>query len=112
MTYDEIIENCTKEYTEHLHGVKKSLETLRKDKEMALGGQPEENATEYAKDKIQRDKKSWQSEWGIYGSRVKGLVEKHQRQVYDAVNQKELANDLAAQSEQAKEKSKQNGRGR
>jgi len=111
MNWDEFIENCTKEYVGHLNGVKKSLDQLNADKNMTLGSHTEETAPENVKDKIERDKKSWQKEWGIYGSRVQDLVQKHQKQVYDHIRKQEIVNDLTV-TEQAKEKSKQNGRGR
>jgi hypothetical protein len=110
MSLEEIFSECTHEYQMHLNAVKDSLTQLNKDKALILGNHTEENAPDEIKDKIERDKKSWQKEWGIYGSRVKGLIEKHQKQVYDYIRKKDIVNDLSAITGQAKEKP--NGRGR
>ena len=113
MNFDEIVDTCAKEYTLHLNGVKESLDILNADKAMALGEQyNEENAPPNIKDKLERDKKSWQKEWGIYGSRIQEMVQKHQKQVYTLMRKQEIEKDLISSTEQGKENSKQNGRGR
>jgi len=112
MNWDEIVENCTKEYIGHLNGLKQSLDQLNADKAITLGSHTEATAPENVKDKIDRDNKAWREKWGIYGSQVKGLVEKHQKQVYDHIRKKEKVNDLSETIGHAKEKEKQNGKGR
>jgi len=112
MNWDEIVENCTKEYVGHLNGLKQSLDQLNADKAFNLGQYTEETAPDNVKDKIEREKKAWQKEWGIYGSRIQALVQKHQKQVYAEIRKKEIVNDLSAANEQGKEKAKQNGKGR
>src|SRR5258708_3026242 len=113
MEWNEILDTCAKDYVQHLNGLKQSLDTLNADKAMALGGQyTEQNCPDNVKDKIDRDKKSWQKEWVMYGSPIQEMTQKHQKQVYTLMQKQEIVNDLAAANEQGKEKSKQNGRGR
>lgn len=109
MKWEEFIEASTKEYADHLNGVKQSLDLLNKDKAMSLGSYTEETAPDNIKDKIERDKKSWQKEWGVFGSRAQALVQKHQKEVYPGIRKQEIVNDLSALG---KAKEKQNGKGR
>ncbi len=112
MNMDEILETNTKEYAAHLNGLKDSLRQLNADKAFALGNHTEVTAPDIAKDKIERDKKAWQKEWGIYGSRIKDLVQKHQKGIYDAYRKQDLVKDLTAANDKNQQQKKQNGRGR
>lgn len=112
MNWQETIENCSKEYAEHLYELKKSLDQLNADKAFNLGQQTEEAVPDYARDKNEREQKAWQKEWGIYGTRLKDLVQKHQKQVYAELRKKDIVNDLTDATEKTKDKGKQNGRGR
>lgn len=115
MTTEEIIEGCTKEYEQHLNDLRKSIEILNADKARSLGSFTEDTAPPDVKDKIKRDMDAWVEKWGRNGSKVKALVQDHQRQIYlgakeqeKTLKKQEIANDL----DQTKEKSRNTGKGR
>jgi len=112
MTTDEIIESCTKEYEQHLNDLRKSIEILNADKARTLGSFTEETAPPDVKDKIKRDMDGWIEDWGPHGRKAKALVQSHQKQIYKNTKQQQIANVLAPDNEQSKDKSRNSGKGR
>jgi len=112
MTTDEIIEGCTKEYEQHLHNLRKSIEILNADKARSLGSFTEDTAPPDVKDKLKRDMDGWVERWGPNGSKARALVQNHQKQMYKNAKQQEIAKDLTADGDQTKDKSRNSGRGR
>lgn len=115
MNWEEIVDKQSKEYADHINGVKANRDQLNADKQAILSTakcNSEEELPDNLKNLLERNAETAEKEYGMYGSKFKEMRTAHQKELnqffYREAKAQEINKDMSAAKEKGKEKS--NGR--
>ncbi|MDO6430919.1 hypothetical protein Q4E93_09995 [Flavitalea sp. BT771] len=83
MNWEQLVKRQTKEVKSFWNEYKEKFDQLNADIALLLGGQNEATAPGNVRDKINRDREAWRSQWGPDGEKFQTMHETHLKQIND-----------------------------
>jgi hypothetical protein len=81
MNWEQLIKRQSKEFKAFWNEYKVKFDQLNADIALLLGGQKETTAPANVRDKINRDREAWKSQWGPDGERFQTMHASHLKEI-------------------------------